>query len=78
MFTCIIDGFCIESTEMSCIERCHVGSYLSDWVVNSPNRRKPKNPRQQAAHKSLFSKSVGFLLRMVKTFSSISGVIGRR
>ena len=78
MYTFKNEGFSVQSTEISCTDRCHVGSYVSDWVVNSPERRKPKNPRQQAAQRSLFSKSVGFWLRIEKRFCSINGVMGRR
>ena len=46
---CSLVGLVVESTDISCTDRSHDGSYSLVGDVNSPERRKPKNPRQHCS-----------------------------
>ena len=51
---------------------------LSAGTVNSPERRKAKNPRQHAAQSILMSYSWALGAQSTLTFRKMSGVMGRR
>ena len=54
MTTWMVVGDDVESTAMSPIERCASRSYLVwEGKVNSPQHRKPKKARQQAAQSNI-------------------------
>ena len=60
MQTARILGFCGLSALMSAKDRCCPGSNSpSSGAVSSPDLRKPKKPRQLAAHSIMWSQSVG-------------------
>ena len=72
-----IDGFSMLSTDISRGVRCHDGSNCCmDCTVNSPDRRKAKNPIQQAAQSRTLSQFPGSLDSTRFICSKTHGVIG--
>ena len=58
---------------------CHFGSTMTpDGKVNSPDLKKAKNPRQQAAHNMMLSRFLGSQSNVVLILLRMYGVIGRR
>ena len=67
------------STIISAVVRCTVESRFY-WfgMVNSPLRRKPKNPKQQAAHSIISLNLRGGTSNAVRIALRMRGVIGRQ
>ena len=69
----------MESNVISFIDRCTEGSKpVASGVVNSPQRRKPKNLKVIAAQNILLSKSIGLAFKTALMSRKIAGVIRRR
>ena len=61
----IVEGADWLSTAMSIGVKCHFGSNdAAEGTVISPERRKAKNPKQQAAQSIILLKSYGFVRRL--------------
>ena len=78
MRTEITLGSVALSMAISLKDRCSPGLKSSfSGAVNSPDRRKPKNPKQQAAHSMTWSPSDGSWFQTWSIFFRMHGVIGR-
>ena len=78
--TCTIEGLTCESTEMSRGPIMYGLNDSREGHVNSPARRKPKNPKQHAAHniEALKESSSGQADQVVKSNSGVTGERGAR
>ena len=70
-------GFTLSSTMMSSGVKCHIGSnWFAAGTVNSPERKKAKKARQQAAHSMMLLNSYGLLFKEPLIAFNMYGVIG--